>query len=723
MEELIMPRVLLCSLVLLLLAPLVQAELPVLSPMDIFDLEWSTDPQISADGRHILYVRNFFDVGSDRRRSNLWMVEADGGNHRPITTGDANDSQPRFSPDGRRIAYVSSREGGSQIWVHWLESGQSGRITRLGEAPSNLTWSPDGTRLAFTMRVPLEAKPLATMPRAPKGADWGPPVRVIERLYYRADGSGYVEPGHTHLFVLPADGGTPRQLTAGEFDHGGDYAWLPDGSAIIVTANRDEDWEYQQRRDNLWRVSVEDGAMTRLSTRKGQESAPRPSPDGRRIAYLGFDDRGLAHQDMRLFVLDLASGESRLLSDGLDRSIREAQWDERGRGLYVSYDDQGETVVGWIGEGGGTPRELARDYGGTAMGRPYTGGSMSVSRTGRVAYTAGSVHRPANVAVVDRGSSPRRLTDLSGPLLAQRRLGRVEEFRTPSSHDEESVHAWIVYPPEFDEAVSHPLLLEIHGGPHAAYGPLFAPEIQLYAALGYVVVYANPRGSTSYGEGFANWIHQNYPSEDYDDLMSVVDAVVAKGYIDEQQLFVTGGSGGGVLTAWIVGTTDRFRAAVVAKPVINWMSFALTSDGYAYYQNYWFPAPPWEQPEHYLRHSPLMRVGSVTTPTMVITGEEDLRTPISESEQYYQALKLRRVDTALARIPGASHGINRRPSHLIAQVLHTVAWFERYRPDVLGRSSEPEVLNAGQPEGEAQVAGSSGSRRHDERSLLPKLSR
>jgi dipeptidyl aminopeptidase/acylaminoacyl peptidase len=337
-------------------------------------------------------------------------------------------------------------------------------------------------------------------------------------------------------------------------------------------------------------------------------------------------------------------------------------------------------VVGWLGEEGGVPRELARDYGGTAMGRPYTGGAMSVSGNGRIAYTATGVDRPANVAVLSRAGGWRRLTDLSGPLLAQRRLGRVEEIRTPSSHDETPVHAWIVYPPDFDREKSYPLLLEIHGGPHAAYGPIFAPEIQLYAAQGYVVVYANPRGSTSYGEEFANWIHQNYPSEDYDDLMSVVDAVIAKGNVDENQLFVTGGSGGGVLTAWIVGTTERFRAAVVAKPVINWMSFALTSDGYAYYQNYWFPAPPWEQPEHYLRHSPLMRVGNVKTPTMVITGEDDLRTPISESEQYYQALKLRRVDTALARIPGAAHGINQRPSHLIAQVLHTVAWFERYRP-------------------------------------------
>jgi dipeptidyl aminopeptidase/acylaminoacyl peptidase len=673
-----MPRLLL-PLLLLFVAAAAYADKPALQPMDIFELEWASDPQISADGRRIVYVRNFFDVKTDRRRSNLWAIDADGSNHRPLTSGNANDSQPRFSPDGTRIAFVSSREEGAQIWVHWFDNAHSARISRLPESPGNLSWSPDGKAFAFTMRVPAEAKPLASMPKAPKGADWGPPVRVIEKLYYRADGRGYIEPGRMHLFTMPAEGGSARQLTSGDFEHGGAYDWLPDGSALVFTANRDEDWEYSPRRANLWQVALADGALTRLSTREGVESSPMVSPDGRRIAYVGSDDSGLSHQDMRLYVLDRASGESRLLTGELDRGLREAHWDARGRGLYVSYDDQGETVVAWIDASGAAPRELARDFGGTAMGRPYTGGQMSVSRSGRIVYTANSVHSPANVAVVERGRDARRLTDLSGPLLAQRTLGAVEEIRAPSSHDGQPVHAWIVRPPDFDPEKTYPLLLEIHGGPHTAYGPIFSPEIQLYAAHGYVVVYANPRGSTSYGMDFANWIHQNYPSEDYDDLISVVDAVIERGYVDADQLFVTGGSGGGVLTAWIVGSTDRFRAAVVAKPVINWMSFSLTSDGYAFYQNYWFPAPPWEKPEHYLKYSPLMRVGNVTTPTMVITGEEDLRTPMAESEQYYQALKLRRVDTALARIPGAAHGISARPSHLIAQVLHTVAWFERYR--------------------------------------------
>jgi acylaminoacyl-peptidase len=239
----------------------------------------------------------------------------------------------------------------------------------------------------------------------------------------------------------------------------------------------------------------------------------------------------------------------------------------------------------------------------------------------------------------------------------------------------------VVTPPDFDRSRKYPLVLEIHGGPFAAYGPSFAVDMQRYAAEGYVVLYTNPRGSTSYGAEFANQIHHNYPGQDYDDLISGVDAVLAEGYVDPENLFVTGGSGGGVLTAWIVGKTDRFRAAVVAKPVINWASFALTSDGGSFYSKYWFASAPWEDPDAYWKRSPLSLVGNVTTPTMLLTGESDYRTPISESEQYYSALKLRKVDTVMVRIPGASHGIQARPSNMIAKIDNILAWFERYRTD------------------------------------------
>ena len=232
------------------------------------------------------------------------------------------------------------------------------------------------------------------------------------------------------------------------------------------------------------------------------------------------------------------------------------------------------------------------------------------------------------------------------------------------------------------------MILEIHGGPFASYSPFFASEIQLYASAGYVVLYANPRGSTSYGEEFGNLIHHNYPGEDYDDLMSGVDAVIAKGFIDESNLMVTGGSGGGVLSSWIIGKTNRFKAAVVAKPVINWYSFVLYADGPAFFYRYWFPGKPWDHTEHYMKRSPISLVGNVTTPTMVLTGEEDYRTPIAETEQYYAALKIQKVDAAMVRVPGASHGIANQPSNLVAKVAAILSWFDKYKDESMAATVE-----------------------------------
>jgi acylaminoacyl-peptidase len=298
---------------------------------------------------------------------------------------------------------------------------------------------------------------------------------------------------------------------------------------------------------------------------------------------------------------------------------------------------------------------------------------------GVVAMTVGDTNRPADLAVTRAGSAPKVLTDLNQDVLGHKKLAAVERITWPSSHDGLSIEGWLMTPPQFDPARRYPLILEIHGGPHAAYGPNFSAEAQLYAAAGYVVLYTNPRGSTSYGDDFANAIHLAYPGNDYDDLMSGVDAVIARGFVDEDQLFVTGGSGGGVLTAWIVGKTNRFRAAVVAKPVINWVSFALTADYALLFSTLWFDGPAWEKTADYWARSPLSLVGNVTTPTMLLTGEADYRTPMSETEQYYQALKQRKVDTMMIRIPDAPHGIAGRPSRLVAKVNNILAWFERYQ--------------------------------------------
>lgn len=645
-------------------------------PRDVFDLEWADNPAISPDGKRIVYQRNQFDIMKDRRRSHLWLLEADGSRHRPLTSGNVGDGAAVWSPSGDRIAWVSAREGSSQIWVRWMDTGQSAVLTQLVQSPGNLAWSPDGKLIAFTMQVPADTRPLAKMPPKPKGAEWAPDVKVIDRVGYRADGAGFLDPGFSHVFVMPSEGGTPRQVTQGDFQHRGTPVWSRDGRSLFVVANRNADWEYDPLDSEIHRVDLASGAATALTSRDGPDGAPALSPDGKRLAYIGFDDRKLGYHQSQLHVLDLASGRSRVLTKDFDHDVESPAWDRDGRGIFFGYEREGRGHIGWIDADGGAVRDLTADYGGTAMGRPYGGGSFSVAN-GRVAFTHGTVERPAEIAVLARGESPRVLTDLNSDLLGRKRQAPIEEFRVTSS-DGLSVQGWIAKPPQFEEGRKYPLLLEIHGGPYQNYGPRFAPEIQLYASAGYVVVYVNPRGSTSYGQAFADQIQHNYPSRDYDDLMAAVDEVIARGYIDTDRLYVTGGSGGGVLTAWIVGHTDRFRAAVVAKPVINWTSHALTADGYVFFTQYWFPAPPWEAQEQYWKRSPLAHVGKVKTPTMLITGESDYRTPIAETEQYYQALKLRRVETAMVRIPGASHGINARPSNMIAQVLNTLAWFERH---------------------------------------------
>ncbi len=645
--------------------------------LDVFELEWASDPQISPDGERVAYVRNSMDIMADRVRSDIWLVSFDGEDHRPITTSGLERS-PRWSPDGERLLYVSSNQGSTQIYARWLDSGQTARLTHLTRSPSDLVWSPDGSQIALSVFVPAEEPPFAEMPRRPEGAQWADPPKVIENLEYRADGSGYLEQGSEQLFVLPADGGTPRQLTFGDFELVSPPCWSNDGQALLFSANRHENRLFDPLNSEIYELSLVDGSLTALTERSGPDRSPILSPDGQHIAYLGFDDRRQGFQLTRLYLMNRDGSDGRVLTTSLDRSIQAPSWGSDGEGVYFRFTNEGRGSLGFVSLDGQV-RTLADDLG-TSIGRPYSGGAFSVAEGGRFAYTLMRSDRPADIGVGDSESLDRRqVTRLNEDLLAHKDLAEVEEIWFESSYDGRRIQGWVAKPAGFDDNEKYPLILEIHGGPFAAYGPNFSAEIQLYAAAGYVVLYTNPRGSTSYGEQFGNLIHHNYPGQDYDDLMSGVTALIDQGTIDESQLYVTGGSGGGVLTAWIVGKTDRFRAAVAAKPVINWTSWALTADNYNFYYQYWFPGPPWDHPEEYRRRSPLFLVGNVKTPTMLLTGEEDYRTPMSESEQYYQALKLRQVDTALVRIPGASHGIANRPSHLIAKVNHILAWFERYR--------------------------------------------
>ncbi len=650
---------------------------PGLQLTDVFDLEYASDPQISPDGDRLVFARNFMDIMADRERSNLWIVDSDGSDPRPLTSGMLNDFSPRWSPDGKRLLYASSTDHGVQLFLRWMDTGQTARLTQLARSPRNLAWSPDGKWIAFSMLVPEEPEPLVHLPAPPDGAEWSDPPKVIRKLEYRADGRGYLEDGFVQLFVLSSQGGTPRQLTHGRFHHPGAPSWMPDSQAVAISANRHEDWEYQPLNSEVYEVGL-DGTIRALTDRNGPDENPVVSPDGSRIAYLGFDDRLQGYQVTHLYVMNRDGTGHRELASDFDRDIQHPVWSRDGLGLFFQYDDQGDTRIGFLALDGEV-EEVCGNVGGLSLGRPYSGGSFSVSRDGTIAYTLSRPDFPAEVAVTRRGqSAERQVTRLNDDLFGQRELGNVEQIHFASSADHRSIQGWLVTPPHFDPDRKYPMILEIHGGPFANYGDRFSAEIQLYAAAGYVVLYLNPRGSTSYGEEFGNLIHHNYPGEDYDDLMSGVDAALERGFVDKERLFVTGGSGGGVLSAWIVGKTDRFRAAVVAKPVINWYSFALTSDGYNFFYKYWFSGFPWDVPTEYLERSPISLVGNVTTPTMLMTGEADYRTPISESEQFYQALKLRRIDTVLVRIPGASHEITSRPSRLMAKVAYVLGWFEKH---------------------------------------------
>ena len=410
-------------------------------------------------------------------------------------------------------------------------------------------------------------------------------------------------------------------MTSGDFHHRDAPVWTPDSRSLVFSSNRNEDWEYEFENSEIYRVSVADGTIEALTDRDGPDESPTVSPDGKQVAYLGYDDRIRTYQVTGLYVMNIDGTGKRLLTEDLDRSVSRPAWAPDGRGIFFQYDDKGNTKVSHATLDGEV-RVLADNVGGTSYGRPYGGGSYSVSKDGRFAFTVTQPDHPGDVAVGARDAEGiTRVTHLNDDLFAGKTLGKVEEIWWASSYDERQIQGWIVTPPDFDPSRKYPLILEIHGGPVSNYGDRFSAEIQLYASKGYVVLYANPRGSTSYGGEFGDLLYHNYPGQDYDDLMSGVDAVIARGYIDKRNLFVTGGSAGGIMTAWIVGKTDRFRAAVAAKPVINWYSKVLVADNYYGYHDYRYPGSPWENPEAYMKFSPISLVGNVTTPTMMLTGD------------------------------------------------------------------------------------------------------
>ena len=637
------------------------------------DLYWEfetvSDPQLSPDGAQIIYTRGWIDKVNDKRESSLWVMNADGSKNRFLVRG----SNARWSPSGDRIAFTAQGEPkGSQIFVRYMDAeGSVSQVTRVEKAPSAVAWSPDGTRLGFVMSVEAKNAWPIKMPRAPEGAKWTESPRIVERLDYRSDGVGFDDDAFRHIFVVPASGGTPRQLTDGQWHHNG-VEWTPDSRQILFGSNRVAEAEYRWRESDIYSVTVETGAIKQLTTRKGPDGSPQVSPDGKRVAYVGYDASRNTWQDSKLYVMNIDGTNARVVSGEWDRSPQNVMWKPDGTGIYFTAQDQGSQNLYVL--------PMAGDR--SDVVQPLTKGTYMLTTAsvvkGKAVGVLTSPHVPSDIVSFDVATPTqiKQLTNVNEDILAGKKLGDVKEMWYTSA-DGMKIQGWYITPPDFDPSKKYPMQLHIHGGPHSMYGVGFNYGWQEQAANGYVVLYTNPRGSTGYGSSFGNQINNAYPSKDYDDLMGGVDELLKKGFVDDRNLFVTGCSGGGVLTAWIVGKTNRFAAASANCPVIDWVSFVGTTDGASWYYN--FEKMPWEDPSEHLRRSPLTYVANVKTPTMLMTGVQDLRTPMPQTEQFYSALKLLKVPTAMLRFNNEWHGTSTTPSNFVRTQLYLRHWFDKYK--------------------------------------------
>ncbi len=655
-------------LVSLCLSAVAQSKKALLDKETFMNMESVSNPAISPEGRQIVFTRSWIDTVKDQQVSNLWIVDADGTRVRELTSGTWRDSAPVWSPDGRRIAFLSDRDGTSQLHVLWVDTREVAQLTHLEQAPSGVNWSRDGRWIAFSAFEPDNEPILAVkLPERPRGAQWAKPAVIVNRLSWAADGRGPLPMGNMQVYTIDsALGGTPRRITSGKFNHTGPD-WSADGKTIYLSAIRKPDAEYLRGDSEIYAVDLQTLDIKPLTDRRGPDSSPQASPDGRWIAYTGYDQKNYTNHLASLYLMDNTGGNKKLWIGSLPSSPREVRWAANGSGVYYGMEEQGSSHVYFASVDG----KIRKISDGT-----YVLSRYSMANNGQVAATRSSFKEPSTLVTFNMrdAANMKKLVDVNEDVLAGVQLGDAEELWF-NSKDGLKVQGWLIKPAEFNPGRKYPMVLWIHGGPWSMYSVGFNWAFQNFSAKGYGVLYLNPRGSTGYGQDFVNGIQYSYPGKDYDDLMAGVDAAIAKGWIDDKNLFVCGGSGGGVLTAWIVGHTDRFAGAVSMRPVINWHSFVGTTDGSSWYDQ--FEKYPWEDPMQYAVRSPLHYVANVKTPTMVMTGEADLRTPMSQSEEYYRALKMLKKDTLLVRMPDEYHGW-RRPSHQLLQQLYLQAWFEKH---------------------------------------------